>query len=563
MRHAARIFSFSLSLASVLAVAPSFAAEPPVAVRTGAVLADAGARGTIALANLRWPAPGATLEIQARGFLVAHAGTWALAESDLASLEVGAVRRSKAIDVVRFRQTVAGVPVLDGEIAVTLNRRGEVIFVASALRPVSGTVATEPSFAAAAARRTARAAVGLAGEPSWEAVDRVVFPGVDRARLAWRVLLQVPGGAEWRAIVDAATGELVRLEDVTLYADAQGQAFLPNPLATAGASYNDPGFVDGGDADTPQLTGELAAVTLLDVTFGGADYSLLGPYASCLDWDVPAGTCPVEVTTDFAYDSRSDDRFEAVNVYFHIDAFLRYANETLGIPVLPRQYVGGARYDPRGFNGADNSSYSSGTGRLRFGEGGVDDAEDADVVIHELGHGIHDWVTNGGLSQVQGLSEGLGDYFAVSWMRSFGLWTPSDPEYNWVFAWDGHNPFWPGRVTNWTDTHHYPEDLVGQIHTDGQFWSSANVDVWDAIGREATDEAVLEGIAMTTGSTNQAVAAQAVIQAAAELGYGTAILAQIETIYDAVGYNVTAPTDILFFDDFERGNTSRWSAAFE
>ena len=101
------------------------------------------------------------------------------------------------------------------------------------------------------------------------------------------------------------------------------------------------------------------------------------------------------------------------------------------------------------------------------------------------------------------------------------------------------------------------------MHTDGQFWSSSNVDVWDAIGREATDEAVLEGISMTAASTNQAVAAQAVIQAAAELGYGTATLATIEAIYDATGYNVTAPTDILFFDDFERGNTSRWSSTFE
>ena len=42
---------------------------------------------------------------------------------------------------------------------------------------------------------------------------------------------------------------------------------------------------------------------------------------------------------------------------------------------------------PHGFNGADNSSYSPGTGRLQFGEGGVDDAEDSDVVHHELGHG--------------------------------------------------------------------------------------------------------------------------------------------------------------------------------
>ena len=63
---------------------------------------------------------------------------------------------------------------------------------------------------------------------------------------------------------------------------------------------------------------------------------------------------------------------------------------------------------------SDNSFYSSSSGSLVFGEGCVDDAEDADVIIHELGHGIHDWITQGGLSQVNGLSEGTGDYFAQS-----------------------------------------------------------------------------------------------------------------------------------------------------
>ena len=32
-----------------------------------------------------------------------------------------------------------------------------------------------------------------------------------------------------------------------------------------------------------------------------------------------------------------------------------------------------------------------------FGQGGVDDAEDMDVILHELGHGLHDWITNGNL----------------------------------------------------------------------------------------------------------------------------------------------------------------------
>ena len=47
------------------------------------------------------------------------------------------------------------------------------------------------------------------------------------------------------------------------------------------------------------------------------------------------------------------------------------------------------------------------------------------VIIHELGHAIHDWVTGENLSQVNGLSEGTGDYFAQSYSRAYGLWPRS------------------------------------------------------------------------------------------------------------------------------------------
>jgi hypothetical protein len=41
----------------------------------------------------------------------------------------------------------------------------------------------------------------------------------------------------------------------------------------------------------------------------------------------------------------------------------------------------------------------------------VDDAEDADVVLHEFGHAIHYWITGLKSSSSQGLGEGSGDYW--------------------------------------------------------------------------------------------------------------------------------------------------------
>ncbi len=216
---------------------------------------------------------------------------------------------------------------------------------------------------------------------------------------------------------------------------------------------------------------------------------------------------------------------------------MRWINNSLGFTLTPYQYVGGVRFDPHGLNGDDNSHYLTSTGSIAFGDGGVDDAEDLGVVLHELGHGIHDWITNGGLSQVEGLSEGSCDYWCTSYIRSTGYWTPAYPAYNWVFIWDGHNPFWAGRITNYTA--HYPEGLAGSIHTDGQMWASSLMSIYDLIGRTPTDTDFLEALSMTNGSSGQVDAANAFI-AADQLLYSGSHLAQIIPVFVARGY-ITGP----------------------
>jgi len=228
---------------------------------------------------------------------------------------------------------------------------------------------------------------------------------------------------------------------------------------------------------------------------------------------------------------------------------MRYINLSLGIPLSPYQYVGGVKFDPHGLGGEDNSHYLPETGSVSFGDGGVDDAEDISVIIHELGHGIHDWLTNGNLSQVDGLSEGCGDYWAASYIRNTGYWISSDPAYNWIFNWDGHNPFWPGRVTNYTS--HYPDGLVGQIHTDGQMWASSLMSVYDLIGREPTDRNFLEALAMTNGSSNQQDAANAFIQSD-QLNYGGTHLTDIFNVFIDRGY-IEAALAVDFTADITGG----------
>jgi len=110
------------------------------------------------------------------------------------------------------------------------------------------------------------------------------------------------------------------------------------------------------------------------------------------------------------------------NSFYYLDKSMRYINETLGVVCRPSLNSGVFFFDPSGANGADNSYYIPNTERIVFGEGGVDDAEDVDVILHEFGHGIHDWINNVstrgsvGVDSDDGFGEGSGDY----WVQSFG-----------------------------------------------------------------------------------------------------------------------------------------------
>lgn len=500
-------------------------------------------------------------EDQARQYLRASAAKLGLRNTDLADLHHHASRTVMSGTTVRFRQRAGGLPVWGAEVTVTINNRNEVVFVANTYEGNVAVHTVDPTLTADEARAEAARHIGLGGSTSFESNTLMIFQDADLSRLVYRVVLTplaAPRG-EWEVLVDAHDGGIVRASDVAFYAtvDGTGNVFEPDPLSSALVTYGTPGFTDGNDADSPQLTGETFSRVLRDITESGGTYSLEGPYADVTDWDSPYKGDFSQASDTFAV-TRQTDAFEAVNGYYHIDTFMRYINEELGVTLHPYQYSGGVQFDPHGWGGADNSSYSSNTGRLTFGEGGVDDAEDADVLIHELGHGIHDWVTAGGLSQVTGLSEGCGDYLAVSYSRSYGQWTPADPQYNWVFSWDGHNPFWPGRNTAWVNSHPWPTGLVGQIHTDGQIWAGCMLRVWDAVGREQSDRAFLVGLGMTNSGSNQNDAAHAVLQASVDLGYPEDDVVAIATSLASCGYTVEVPGP-MFDDGFESGDTSEWS----
>jgi hypothetical protein len=186
--------------------------------------------------------------------------------------------------------------------------------------------------------------------------------------------------------------------------------------------------------------------SMRDITLTGGVYSLSGPYVNIKDIEAP-NTAPSTTTNGIWTAKRGSDAFDDTNVYFQIDQSQRYI-QSLGFTTIINRPL---NVDTNGVSGDDNSHYSGGSSDyLAFGHGCVNDSEDADVILHEYGHGIQANINSswsGGDTGAMG--EGFGDY----WAGSYSYSTPNGPVYHpeWVFSWDGHSTCWSGRMLNRTD----------------------------------------------------------------------------------------------------------------
>ncbi|MBO6573870.1 MAG: T9SS type A sorting domain-containing protein [Rhodothermales bacterium] len=515
-----------------------------------------------------------------------------------AELRPYAVRETRVGRHVRFQQVLEGVDVYKATVSVTLGGDGQVLFVSSGFEPGLSLEAGASKGAPQSLDQAAMEHVAFQGAPTHVESRPVVFARNGTVRMARQVQMVTAADA-WDVLVDAGTGLVFRAEptahvtpaqapmltsargafpradapstSVRRRVDGTGMVFDPDPMTTAGVAYgSSSGHSDNGDADSEELTAARTQVTLRDITDTGSSFLLSGPLAEIVDFDLPFLGLFEQSTPDFDF-TRSEPAFEAATVYYHLEHSMRYINEELGIALAPLQYSGGVEADPHGLEGAVNAQYLF-TGQLRFGEGGVDMAEDPEVVLHELGHAIHDWITDRGISQGAGLSEGSADYWAASYTRSKSTWSENDPNRDNFGRWGGR-PFFNGRRTDYFGR--YPFDLTGAIHTDGQIWASSMIDILDEIGRDKADLLFLEGLAMTGSNSNTEDAARAVLKADSVLFGAENAARMVESFVErgflfraaaaATGRSGPGPLNVTFFDlsTFGEGSANSWAWDFE
>jgi Zn-dependent metalloprotease len=145
------------------------------------------------------------------------------------------------------------------------------------------------------------------------------------------------------------------------------------------------------------------------------------------------------------------------------------------------------------------------------------------VILHEYGHAIQDaQVTDFGSSPEGGaIGEAFGDYWAVTVtdiVAHNGFDVPCVADWDSVSYTRG-----PSHCLRRVDTDkHYPKDIIGEVHADGEIWSRALWDIRNALGSTEADTIILESQFSFAPDTTFAQAAAVTVATAQKIGGNSA-----------------------------------------
>jgi hypothetical protein len=259
--------------------------------------------------------------------------------------------------------------------------------------------------------------------------------------------------------------------------------FNPDPLTTARSEYVAP-YLNYDKLDSPALNNERKDLILGLKIDSEGNYLAENKYVLIKDIYAPNVAPFATKYKDSLIVTRNTDIFKQEMVLYHIKHFQEYI-QSLGFTNIQNQLW----VDAMG-TFADNSQfdYSGQEPYIYFGIGGIPDAEDADVIVHEYGHAISYYIAPNTIESEEriGIDEGNSDILAVIYSRKLS-------DYNWrkVFNWDGN--LWGGRTT--LNTKNYVDDYVLNRYSLCDIWSGAVTDFAEQIGLDTTVTLLLTAMA--------------------------------------------------------------------
>ena len=467
-------------LAGLAAAAVMSAGLPALAGSTAPARIDLVSRNAV-YGDLG-PASGDARTVAARA-LRAYA---AKVGADASRFRLDTVRHSLIGTHVRGTEVRGGVPV-DGTYALVSIVDGRVWQVAARDSDLPGAPVASPLSATAAVGAALRhAKVTTTLVPSKAERLLVAHRGslVDAYRIG--VVATSPAVALTYDVA-AADGRVLAVRDDNQYADGHATVFDPNPTVTKrDTKLRQPGVDEAGvdtDLDSPELTAQLRTLPLKGLdSVALAAGRLVGP------WVTVHGPVGPSLDGKFAF-TRGDPRFEATMAYAHLDRIQRYF-QSMGFLPQRENGVNAESQDvitPRA-EGFDNSFYQPANDIMLLGTGGVDDGEDAEVIVHEYGHAVQDAQVKGWGNHHEGgsMGEGFGDFLAAAFYArgsgGFGDLCVADWD---ATSYSSANPTCLRRMDS---KKKYPDDMEDEVHADGELWSALLWRLRNGVGRSATQK---------------------------------------------------------------------------
>jgi hypothetical protein len=358
------------------------------------------------------------------------------------------------------------------------------------------------------------------------------FPRGKRLSPTWRIRLTVhKPREEWTIFIHARTGQVLSYYDnLALAPKGRGFVFNPSPVTALG---NHEALLTEQRTYKKVPDDAYHKVVLRDLDHSGY---LDGKRVT---------TRPMKKNRirrrDYCYDLRSRQAgFEQVMIYYHINEAIRYL-EQLGYRGKKAIFEKPVAVNARGTR-KDQSWYSPHEKMLTFGTGYIDDAEDGETILHELGHAIQDAICpNFGQSlEAAAIGEGFSDYFAASYFADL----KPEKYQHCVMTWDGlligiDEGLDPPCLRHLKNNLSY-RDFVHKVdheHRNGEIWSGTLWIIREAFGRDNADRIIIESHFQLDGFTTFVRAARAIIDADKNL-YNGKHKTRLATLFERRGIKV-------------------------
>jgi hypothetical protein len=436
--------------------------------------------------------PGAVLsaeeaEAAARDFVDNTTSLWGLSSSQL---ETDGVKNGLGKWAVHFYQTRDGVRVLGSRLNVIMVESGRISAFGGDLwpqlqAPTAPLLTEDEAFARARETLASRGFAPLAEQPGdWMKLEilAILPTSAESGHLVYRVRtkIQDPLGA-WMVDVDARTGEVHQIQDYLRRADFTGSVtgMVQTPVWCDGESYLSIPLIEvtvvGVGTDTTDADGNFV------IPHSGTDpesirVEMRGPYVFTNNVDGPQALFEGEITPGVPYEVHWDDpnaRQDERDVLFHTNVthqMLKSADSNWIDMDYPL---------PANVNIAQQcNAFWDGESINFFRQGGncANTGEIGDVVAHEYGHGITDFMY-GPNDPPRDMHEGNSDVTANYMIDS--------PIVGRGFYLDDC----VNGIRNSDNDLRWPEDTEGGAYVAGQILAGFHWDVWDTLKASLGDEA--------------------------------------------------------------------------